>query len=106
MKGKSTNPNEDGCRINDPVQVKFFWNSNFCLCIQEYLQNILSMQIAIIPERLVKNKWSTEKVSDAYQIHILDADENKTEIKQALSNAIKDLFERVQSQTFTNNKGL
>ncbi len=105
MKGKPTNSNEDGCKINDPIQVKFFSNSKFCLCIQEYLQNILSMQIAIIPQRLVKKQWSTEKVSDVYQIHILDAEENKTEVKQALSNAIKALFEKMQSQTFTNDKG-
>ncbi|CAF3999400.1 unnamed protein product, partial [Adineta steineri] len=104
MKVKSDDPNEGGCEIDDPVQVKFFHNTKFCLRVQEYLQKLLSVQIAIVPQQLMKERWNTENVENGYQIHILDTKENKTEIEKVLSDAIKNLFETVQSQTFTNDK--
>ncbi len=106
MEVRSTDSNATGCRIDDPIQTKFFLNQKFCLCAQEYLQNLLSVQIAIIPERLLENGWDLDEVPDAYIIHVLGTHDNQTKIEQAVSDAMKNLFERVQSQTFTDDKGL
>ncbi|UJR16812.1 hypothetical protein I4U23_003711 [Adineta vaga] len=104
MKAESTNSNDGGYKIDDSIQVKFFQNSKFCLRAQEYIQNLLSVQVAIIPQQLIKNRWSSENVSDVYRIHVLDATENRIEIEQAVSNSIEKLFETMPSQTFTNDK--
>jgi hypothetical protein len=105
MKKSSTDNDVTGYTVDNPVHKKFLRNPNFCLCLQEHIQNILAIPIAIIPRRLLIHQRNAKNSPGGYVIHLVDQHESRTEVEKTLSDCVRNLFETIQSQTFTDSKG-
>ena len=96
--------NTNGYTIENPVQKRFFRNPDFCLWVQEYVQNLLSLEIAIILQRPRSNQRNPNNESAVYNIHVLDPQDRTSENGQAVADCLKNLFQAMQSQTFSDSK--
>jgi hypothetical protein len=102
-----TNTNEISYAVDHPIQKQFLRNSKFCLSLQNYMQNLLSISIAIIPQQhLSENQRYAKKSSDIYTIRLSNVPKNTAELKQIIFDLIKNLFQSIQSKVFHDDKGL
>ncbi len=85
---------------------KFLQNPKFCLCSQNYAENILSIPIAVIPQHLSENQQNVKKSLNGYTIQILGTHENRAELEQIVSDFIKNLFQTIPLKIFNDAKGL
>ena len=80
--------------IIDPIQRKFFRSSTFCQYLEEYFQNVYSLQISIIRQDFSNNRFQ------GYQIHI-----NEASKKEQLVDVMNKIFQTMQSKIFTDDNG-
>lgn len=96
--------NTNGYTIENPVQKRFFRNPDFCLWVQEYVQNLCSLKIAIILQRPRSNQRNSNNESAVYNIHVLDPQDRASENGQVVADCLENLFQAMQSQTFSDSK--
>ncbi|CAF4287034.1 unnamed protein product [Rotaria socialis] len=99
-----TDPDAPIYTVDNLIHKKFLDNSNFCLCLQEYLKNSLSIEIAIIPQEPPRDWPKKKKQSLNYLIQLLGTYENREEMERIVSDFFKDLFTKIQCQTFSDDK--
>jgi hypothetical protein len=106
MAVSSTDAHDSGYVIDNPVQKKFLQNPDFCLCLQKYVEDLLSIPISIIPQEPSENQRNTRKSSNSYTIQLLGTYDNRSEQEQIVSDSIKNLFHSMKSTIFNDEKGL
>jgi hypothetical protein len=112
MAGKTcvpfTDANGSGLWIDNPVHKKFLEKSKFCLYLQEYIRNLLSIEIVIMLEDPppIRERAFTKDFSTGYTIRLLDTTKNKTEIEKVVSDICTNFFNTIRSKIFNNDKGL
>ncbi|CAF1330481.1 unnamed protein product [Adineta steineri] len=104
MKSSLTDTSTIGYVVEDRIQKQFLKNSKCCLYLQEHLQNLLSVSIAIIPQQVLRSQQVNGKLQKGYMIYLLNEKENQAEAQQILSDCVKNFFEGIQFHTFADNQ--
>ncbi|CAF2058941.1 unnamed protein product [Rotaria magnacalcarata] len=100
----SATTNKTIYKINHVFYRNFFVNPAFCECVQQYLHNLLSLDIAIVPIKKITNSWSPKTPTGTYNVNLLGIHENTEEVKQIVADFFNGLFKTIHCQTFTNSE--
>jgi hypothetical protein len=103
-------PDAIGYWVERPLHNKFLRNEQFRSHLQNYLENLLSIKIAINLQRPPEKEkeWYEKKdppLSPCFMIEVIETDGSATDIGQAVSDFCENYLGKIQTKDYKNTEG-